>query len=146
MAKATKIFLVEDNIGDVRLIKNSLEEMGIDHCCTVASNGVEALEHLNEKEGQKFVNKHDLIILDLNLPKKSGLEVLKEIKSIPGLKHIPVVIFSSSDAPADVKKAYDCHANCYVIKPFDFDKYSESIKKIWDFWLTTAKLDEHDLH
>jgi two-component system, chemotaxis family, response regulator Rcp1 len=128
------ILLVEDNPGDVRLVRESLRESGLPHRLTVATDGVEALERLRGAE------RPDVILLDLNLPRKDGREVLAEVKADSGLRSIPVVVLSSSDAQDDVAAAYALHANCYVTKPVDLDQFLEVVATIQRFWMGVAKL------
>lgn len=138
--RPVNILLIEDNPGDVRLTQEAFKEGRIEISMEVAMDGVEAIKYLR-KEGQ-YVNKvtPDLILLDLNLPKKDGREVLKEIKTDSFLKRIPVVILTTSNAEQDIMKSYNLHVNCYINKPVDFDKFFDIIQKIEDFWLTTAIL------
>jgi CheY-like chemotaxis protein len=134
------ILLVEDNPGDIRLLREALHECGMNHRLDVASDGVAALAYLR---GQKpYTNRSlpDLIILDLNLPKKDGREVLTEIKSDPDLRYIPVIIFSSSKAEDDINCSYDHHANCYICKPLDLDAFIEVVELISRFWIDTVQL------
>lgn len=137
--KVIDILLVEDNPGDVELVRESLNEGKIRNELHVASDGVEAMDLL--KRG-RFGNGQcpDLILLDLNLPRKSGREVLQEIKTDPGLKLIPVVVLTSSKAEEDILKSYNLHANCYVAKPVDLEQFMYVVKSIEDFWLTVVKL------
>nr|MBA4159070.1 response regulator [Gemmatimonadota bacterium] len=106
----------------------------------VASDGVEALAYLRREGQYAGATRPDLILLDLNLPKKDGREVLAEIKQDPSLRHIPVVILSSSPAEQDIIRAYDLHANCYVTKPVDLDQFITVVKSIEDFWFTIFRL------
>jgi two-component system, chemotaxis family, response regulator Rcp1 len=129
-----RILLVEDNPGDVRLVRESLRENGLPHRLAVAMDGVEALERLRGPE------RPDVMLLDLNLPRKDGREVLAEVKSDPGLRSIPVVVLSSSDAQDDVSAAYALHANCYVTKPVDLDQFLDVVATIQRFWMGVAKL------
>jgi CheY-like chemotaxis protein len=135
-----EILLVEDNQADVRLTIEALKEGKIANNLSVARDGLEATEFLR-KTG-KFSNAPDvdLILLDLNLPKKDGREVLADIKSDPGLKGIPVVVMTTSKAEEDILKSYDLHANCYVIKPIDFDKFIEVVKAIENFWVSIVTI------
>jgi two-component system, chemotaxis family, response regulator Rcp1 len=133
-----KILIVEDNPGDVQLIKEHFKSVGEEFDFTVAKDGEEAINILMEKKDGTYVNMPHLIILDLNLPKKNGKEVLKEIRQNESLNTIPVVIFSSSDAEKDIKDAYSAYANCYIVKPFDFDAFNTAIVEIWKFWGKTA--------
>ena len=135
-----EILLVEDNPGDVRLIVEALSDGNVDNKLHIAKDGMEATAFLN-REG-KYADKlqPDLILLDLNLPKKNGPEVLAEIKEDHALKHIPVVILTSSQEGDDIVKTYNLHANCYVTKPIDLEQFIRVVKSIRDFWLTIVKL------
>lgn len=134
------ILLVEDNPGDVRLVVESLRDSKVHNKLHVAKDGMEAIALLR-REGKYADAPHpDLILLDWNMPKKDGPEVLAEIKEDPKLKHIPVVILTSSNAREDIIKAYNLHANCYVIKPIDLEQFIMLIRSIVDFWFTTVKL------
>lgn len=135
-----EILLVEDNPADVRLTQEALLEEKLVNNLNVVNDGVEALAFLR-KEG-KFADavRPDLILLDLNLPKKDGREVLEEIKNDDNLKCIPVVVLTISDAEADILKSYDLHANCYITKSIDLTQFSRVVKSIQDFWLTIVKL------
>ena len=139
-ARPARILIVEDNPGDVRLIQEAFQDTGRAHQAAVARDGVEALDYLFQRGGFDGAPRPDLILLDLNLPKKGGREVLVEIKSNDALMHIPVVVFSSSSAPPDVTGAYKLHANCYVTKPADLDELFKVISWIEKFWLGTATL------
>ncbi len=138
--KIIDILLVEDNPGDVELVKEALADGKMRNEMYVASDGVEAMKFLKRQDQYSGVECPDLILLDLNLPKKSGREVLQEIKSDPDLKFIPVVILTSSKAEEDVIKSYNLHANCYITKPVDFEQFMKVVKSIEDFWLTVVKL------
>ena len=127
------ILLIEDNPGDVRLTQ---EAINLD----VVMDGVEAIKFLRKEAPYTEAMTPDLILLDLNLPKRDGREVLEEIKTDDLLKRIPVVILTTSNAEQDILKSYNLHVNCYINKPVDFDRFFEIIQKIEDFWLTTAKL------
>ena len=139
-AKVIDILLVEDNPGDVRLAQEALKESKIRNKLFIVDDGVEAMTFLR-KQG-KYVNapRPDLILLDLNLPRKSGREVLTEVKTDESLKRIPVVVLTVSKAEEDVIKCYDDHANCYITKPLDFNQFMEVTKSIEEFWLTIVKL------
>ncbi|MDA8408592.1 MAG: response regulator [Deltaproteobacteria bacterium] len=142
--KPINILLVEDNPGDVRLTIEGLKEGKILNNLSVVSNGVEAMAFLR-KEGQYAnVPKPELILLDLNLPRKDGREVLAEIKNDDNLKRIPVVILTSSQAEQDIVKSYNLHANCYITKPVELDQFLGVIKNIEQFWLTVVKLPPGD--
>ena len=134
-----KILLVEDNAADIRLTKEVLQQSKIVSSLDVVRDGVEAIEFL-EKRG-KFSNasKPNLILLDLNLPKRNGFHVLEEVKQDEELKRIPVVILTVSDARDDLIKAYNLHANCYVIKPLEMKEFHRIINSIVNFWFTTVK-------
>ena len=137
------IMLVEDNPGDVRLTQEALRESKVLNKLTVASDGVEALEILRSGTKGTMSVSPDIILLDLNLPRKDGREVLKEIKEDPLLRRIPVVILTTSEAEQDVLRAYDLHANCYIVKPVDLEQFMKVIRTIEDFWLTVVKLPDH---
>ena len=134
------ILHVEDNPGDVRLVHEALQTSQSDYKITVARDGVEALACLHREGLFADVALPDLILLDLNLPKKSGTEVLAEIKTDAELKHIPAVVFTSSAAATDVLKAYSLHANCYLTKPSDIEELFTIIQIIESFWFNTVKL------
>jgi CheY-like chemotaxis protein len=138
--RPVEILLVEDNEGDVGLVEEVFEDGRINNNLNVAEDGEEAMQFLN-KEGN-FANapRPDLILLDLNLPKKDGREVLKEIKEDDSLKLIPVVVLTTSKAEEDILKSYDLHANSYITKPVDFEQFIKVIKSIEDFWLEVVKL------
>ncbi len=141
-SKPVEILLVEDNPGDVRLTIEALKDVKLLNRMHVAQDGVEALAFLR-REGKYAKSPHpDLILLDLNLPKKDGREVLEEIKQDPDLKHIPVVVLTTSQAEQDIMKSYDKHANCYVTKPVDLDQFIGVIKSIEEFWLAIVKLPQ----
>jgi two-component system, chemotaxis family, response regulator Rcp1 len=134
------ILIVEDNKGDARLIKEVFNENKIFNSLYFVNDGVEAMDFLFARGKYKGVPKPDLIILDLNLPKKDGREVLAEIKSDIGLKHIPVVIMTISQAEEDILKSYNLHANCFVTKPIDLNQFIKVIKSIENFWFSVVKL------
>jgi CheY-like chemotaxis protein len=143
IGKKIDILLVEDNPGDVRLTMEALKDRKVLNDLSVVGDGMEALAFLNQEEPYTNAPCPDLILLDLNLPKKDGREVLMEIKSQEHLKHIPVVVLTTSSADGDVLRAYELHANCYITKPVDFVQFTEVIKSIEDFWLTIVKLPQH---
>jgi CheY-like chemotaxis protein len=134
------ILLVEDNPGDVRLTREALKESKLYHELFVTYDGEEALDFLHQNGRFSDLPIPDIILLDLNIPKKNGREVLEEIKNDPKIKHIPVVILTTSEAEEDIIKSYELHANCYIKKPVEFDKFFDMIKKIEDFWLSIVKL------
>jgi chemotaxis family two-component system response regulator Rcp1 len=135
-----KILLVEDNPGDVRLTREALREGKILNELSVVEDGVEALAFLRRQGRYAEAVRPDLILLDLNLPKKDGREVLEEIKGDGALKKIPVVVLTTSAAERDILKAYDLHANCYITKPVDLEQFIKVVQLIEDFWLTIVKL------
>ncbi len=134
------ILLVEDNPGDVRLTKEALKDAKVLNEIFVARDGVEAMEFLHRKGRFSKVPLPDLILLDLNLPKKDGREVLAEIKEDPILKHIPVVVLTTSKADEDIVKTYNLHANAYITKPVDLARFAEIIHVLNEFWFTIVKL------
>ncbi len=135
-----EILLVEDNPGDVRLTIEALKEGKVLNNLNVVEDGVEAINYLRKVGKYADKLRPDLILLDLNLPKKDGREVLAEIKEDPNLKRIPVVVLTTSNAEQDIIKSYDKHANCYITKPVDLNQFIEVIKSIENFWLTIAIL------
>jgi chemotaxis family two-component system response regulator Rcp1 len=137
---SAKILLVEDNPGDVRLTREALKEGKILNELSVVEDGVEALAFLRREGRYAEAARPDLILLDLNLPKKDGREVLEEIKGDGTLKKIPVVVLTTSAAERDILKAYDLHANCYITKPVDLEQFMRVVQLIEDFWLTIVKL------
>ena len=140
MTDKHKILLIEDNPGDVRLTQEALKDAKVRNKLHVVRDGVEALAFLR-REGKYAGAPHpDLILLDLNLPRKNGREVLAEIKKDPNLRRIPVVILTVSQAEEDVLKTYDLHANCYITKPVDLDQFMTVVQSIEDFWLTIVRL------
>jgi CheY-like chemotaxis protein len=140
MVKPIDILMVEDNLGDVRLTKESLNHAKVRNRLSVVGDGIEAIRYLRKEGPYSEVARPDLILLDLNLPKKSGHEILKEIKQDSSLKRIPVVVMTSSPAEEDIIKSYDLHANCYVTKPVDFVQFNKIVKSVEDFWMSVVKL------
>jgi chemotaxis family two-component system response regulator Rcp1 len=138
--KPIDILLVEDNSGDVRLTKEALKEGKVRNNLHVAVDGVEAIAFLHREGRYSEMPRPDIILLDLNLPKKDGREVLAEIKRDKDLKRIPVVVLTTSMAEEDIIKTYDLHANCYITKPLDLEKFISVVKMVEDFWLTIVKL------
>ena len=135
-----EILLVEDNPGDVRLTQEALREVKLSNALHVVKDGEEALDFLMRRGPHADAPEPHLILLDLNLPRKDGREVLSEIKSDAELRHIPVVVLTTSDAEVDILKSYDLHANCYITKPVDMEQFIGVVKSIKDFWLTVVKL------
>ena len=134
------ILLVEDNPGDARLAVEALKESKVRNKLYHVEDGVEALDFLYQRNGYVDVPVPDLILLDLNLPKKDGREVLAEIKEDPDLRLVPVVVLTTSAAERDLVKTYDLHANAYVIKPLDLDQFIEVVQAIESFWFMVVKL------
>ena len=134
------ILLVEDSPGDVRLTKEALKESKVLNKLHVVNDGVEALKFLQRQDGFSAAPRPDIILLDLNLPKRDGREVLAEIKDDSSLKKIPVVILTTSQEERDIIRSYELHANCYITKPVDLEQFMTVIKSIEDFWLTIVKL------
>jgi two-component system, chemotaxis family, response regulator Rcp1 len=136
-----QVLLVEDNEGDVRLIKEAFHESKVEKSFSVAKDGEDALNFLY-KRAQYTENtiRPDIILLDINLPRKNGFEVLEQIKNDASLKRIPVIMLSSSSSEDHILKSYDLNANCYVTKPVDFDEYIQVVKIIEAFWFDKAKL------
>ena len=135
-----EILLVEDSPTDVLLAQEALEHAKVLNTLHVASDGVEALAFLRREAGYENATRPDLILLDLNLPRKDGREVLAEIKADENLKRVPVVVLTTSKAEEDVHRAYGLHANCYVTKPVDFEQFADVVKAIETFWFTIVAL------
>lgn len=135
-----RILLVEDNPGDIRLTQEALKESQTDIHLDVVTDGEQAVDFLFKRGKFSDSVRPNLILLDLNLPKKNGIEVLKEIKVDDSLKKIPVIVLTTSDADHDINKAYSLHANCYILKPVDFDDFARVIRLVESFWFNTAKL------
>ena len=134
-----EILLVEDSPGDQRLTKEALKEGKINNNLYIVEDGEEAIAFLKKQPPFTTVPKPDLILLDLNLPKMNGQEVLKIIKADENLKRIPVVILTTSQADEDILNAYNLNANCYITKPVDFDQFIHVVNKIQEFWFTIVK-------
>lgn len=138
--KPIEILLVEDNPGDVRLTREALKEGRVYNNMHVAGDGFKAMAYLHRDPPYENVSRPDVILLDLNLPKKDGRQVLAEIKADPILRRIPVVILTTSQAEEDVMRSYDLHANSYVTKPVDLEQFIHVVKSIEEFWLTIVSL------
>ncbi|MFC7215169.1 response regulator [Saliphagus sp. GCM10025334] len=134
------ILLVEDNPGDVRLTKEAFKEGRIDNTIHVARNGVDALSFLYRRDGYEDAPRPDLILLDLNLPRKNGEEVLEELKDDPTLRRIPTVVLTSSEAEEDVVRSYEKYANAYLTKPINPDEFIEVVRSFESFWLSVVNL------
>jgi CheY-like chemotaxis protein len=139
-AAPIEVLLVEDSPGDVRLTREALKDAKVHIHLHVVSDGAEAMAFLGHEGEHANVPRPDLILLDLNLPKKDGREVLEEIKESPTLKSIPVVILTTSESETDIQGSYQHHANCYITKPVDLDGFLKVVKSIDSFWLSVVKL------
>lgn len=133
--KRVEILLVEDNPADIEIAQESFYECSLLNKLNVVDNGEDAIKYLRQELPFKDTVQPDIILLDLNLPKKNGHEVLQEIKQDPNLRKIPVIVLTSSKAEEDIAKSYDLHANCYISKPVDFEKFIALAKTIENFWL-----------
>jgi len=140
IAGPVEILLVEDNSGDVRLIREALKSDRLWNSLQVAQDGVEAMAYLRREGGFSGATRPDVILLDLNLPRKDGREVLAEIKTDEDLKLIPVVVLTTSQAHEDILQAYRLHANCYITKPVDLDEFMLVVKAIDHFWFAIVRL------
>jgi len=138
--KPVEILLVEDNPADARLVVEVFKDFKIKNNIHIVEDGITAMEFLYKKENYENAQRPDIILLDLNLPRKDGREVLKEIKEDQGLRCIPVVILTTSSASEDITKTYSNHANCYITKPVDFDQFLKVVQSIESFWLTVVEL------
>jgi len=143
-AKPVDILLVEDNAGDVRLTIETLKNAKIHNKLHVARDGVEAMAFLRNEGRYANAPRPDLILLDLNLPKKDGREMLADLKTDPELRRIPVVILTTSQAEEDILRSYDLHANCYITKPLDLNQFAIVVQSLENFWLTIVTLPYHE--
>ncbi len=143
--RVAEILLVDDNPGDVRLAKEGLKESKVINNLHVVDDGVEAMAFLRKEGNYADAVTPDLILLDLNLPKKDGREVLAEIKGDKDLKRIPIVVLTTSQAEEDVMETYDLHANCYVTKPVDLDQFVNIVKSLNNFWFEMVTLPKGDV-
>lgn len=139
-AQPITILLIEDNPGDIRLTQEALRSTHMPHTLQVAEDGIEALEKLRREGDYRDYPRPDLILLDLNLPGKDGREILREIKEDQQLRHIPVIVLTTSNDPQDVQRCYASFANCYITKPIDMPTFTLVIKQIEQFWATVARL------
>lgn len=135
-----RILLVEDNPGDVRLTQEAFREARVLVDLTVASDGIEAMDMLKRRGPYADFKRPDLILLDLNLPRKNGRELLTEIKADDELRRIPVIVMTTSKAEQDIHRAYNLNANCYITKPVDLEEFLNVVRSIEDFWLTIVTL------
>lgn len=143
--KPVEILLVEDNPGDVDLARDALEKGRVKNNLHVVMDGEAAMAFLKQQGAYEAVPRPDLILLDLNLPKKDGREILAEIKVDPSLKRIPVVVLTTSQDEADVLKSYNLHANCYLAKPIQLDRFFKMVQSIEDFWLSIVVLPPREV-
>ena len=139
-AKTQNILLVEDNHADILLTREAFKEGTIPHEMNAVNDGVEAISYLKRAGKYADAARPDIILLDINLPKKNGFEVLAEIKQDPDLKHIPAIILSTSSSKHDIRKAYEMHANCYLIKPIELEDFLRVIRSLEDFWFNVAAI------
>lgn len=140
MGDPIEILLVEDNAGDVRLTQEAFKEAKVPNRLHIVRDGIAAVQFLKKQEPFAGVPEPDLVLLDLNLPKKSGFEVLDQIKTDPYLRHIPVIILTSSSAEGDVLRSYQGYVNSYITKPADVEQYFKVVEIIDEFWLSTVRL------
>jgi CheY-like chemotaxis protein len=140
LGRPVEILLVEDNPGDVDLTRETLQDSKLLNHMNVVGNGVEAMAYLRRQGKYAEATRPDLVLLDLNLPKKNGREVLAEVKADDQLRRIPVVVLTTSCAEQDILQTYDLHANCYITKPVNLDQFSAVVRAIEEFWFTTVKL------
>ena len=135
-----EILLVEDNPADADLTREALSDGRLFHQLHHVTDGVQALQFLRREGKYADVPKPDLVLLDLNLPKMDGRQVLETIKGDPVLRRIPVIVLTSSEAESDIARSYDLHANCYMCKPVDLNQFLETVRQIEEFWLTVVRL------
>ncbi|MFA7430079.1 MAG: response regulator [Rhodospirillaceae bacterium] len=135
-----EILLIEDNPGDARLATEAFKEGRVQTRLHVVQDGVEAMTFLRNQGPYESAPRPDIVLLDLNLPRKDGREVLAEIKQDDALRRIPVIVLTTSQAESDISRSYDLHANCYIVKPVDFDRFIDVVKGIEDFWCNLVKL------
>jgi CheY-like chemotaxis protein len=135
-----EVLLVEDDEGDVLMTREALDEGKVFNRLAVVGDGVEAIAYLRREQPYADVTRPDLVLLDLNLPKRDGRQVLEEVKADPDLRRIPIVVLTTSEAEEDVLRSYDLHANAYVTKPVDFDRFVEVIRQIDDFFISVVRL------
>ena len=143
--KPIEILLVDDNPGDVRLVQEALADSPIPNLLRVVQDGTEAMELLRRQGRFAHASRPRLILLDLNLPRKDGREVLADIKRDPDLRRIPVIVLTTSQAEEDIVNVYDLQANCYITKPVGWDQFAAVLKAIHDFWLTVARLPPNEV-
>ncbi|MGH2864261.1 MAG: response regulator [Solirubrobacteraceae bacterium] len=134
------VLLVDDDPGDVLLVREAFQDHKVGNLLSVVGDGVEAIEYMRGEGSHSQAVRPDLVLLDLNLPRKSGIEVLEEIKSDPALDTIPVIVLTTSEAEEDIVRAYKLHANAYITKPVDFEQFSEIVHQIDEFFIGLVKL------
>jgi CheY-like chemotaxis protein len=139
-AELISVLLVDDDPGDVLLVREAFEDHKVGNVLSVVSDGVEAMQYVRQEGSYADVTRPDLMLLDLNLPRKSGIEVLSEIKNDPLLSTIPIVVLTTSEAEEDIVRAYKLHANAYITKPVDFEQFSQIVHQIDDFFIGLVKL------
>jgi CheY-like chemotaxis protein len=140
LAEPVEILLAEDNPGDAKLTRKALEQGKVINNLHVVTDGVDAMAYLRQEGEYADKPRPDLVLLDLNMPRKDGREVLQDIKSDEDLRRIPVVVMTSSEAEEDIVQSYDLHANAYVTKPIDFDGFLDVVGSLEDFWLSVVKM------
>jgi CheY-like chemotaxis protein len=140
MTRPITVLLVEDNPGDARLVIEALKEGKVLSRLKIVRDGVEAMMYLRQEAEFASAERPHLVLLDLNLPRKDGREVLAEVKQDPALRRIPIVVLTSSRADEDIAKAYDLHANCYVTKPLELGRFISVVRSIEEFWVNTGEL------
>jgi CheY-like chemotaxis protein len=143
-ANLISVLLVDDDPGDVLLVREAFQDHKVGNILSVVSDGVQALEYVRAEGSYAGATRPDLILLDLNLPRKSGIEVLQEIKSDPALSTIPIVVLTTSEAEEDIVRAYKLHANAYITKPVDFERFTAIVHQIDDFFIGVVKLPPAD--
>jgi CheY-like chemotaxis protein len=140
MGEPIEILMVDDSMGDIRLAQEALKEGRVRNRLSVVHDGEQAMAFLRQEDGYEDSPRPDLVLLDLNMPRMDGREVLAQIKGDPSLRSIPVVVLTTSEAEADIVKAYDLHANAYITKPVDLEAFLDAVKVVEEFWLTVVRL------
>ncbi len=140
MTRPIEILLVEDNSGDVMLTREAFEEVVVRNTLNHVADGVEAMAYLRKQGPYQDVSTPDLVLLDLNMPRKGGLEVLEEVKADEALKNIPIVVLTTSEAEADILRSYHNHANAYITKPVDLEQFTGVVRTLEEFWLVLVRL------
>lgn len=140
--KSMEILLVDDNPADVRLMREAFRETRLNSTLRVAADGIEAMAYLRHEGDYASMPRPDMVLLDLNLPRKNGHEVLAEIRRDPSLRLIPVVVLTTSSSPDDIQRSYDLQANCFITKPTDIERFIGAVKTIGEHWLRLASLPD----